>query len=708
MEEEFYRNLCSSETLRSGKNGFFHDFTDYALNMAGDTWIEKIFGRIDNDVDRLRSIYTDEKLKDVVRGTLTNVKVLYRDKDASISRVKRLEGFQIAREGQHEKALLLFSQAILRAPITGKCKTVDRGFSLPLALLGRAETFMLLKEYHLALEDLELAEEYEPPKESRIELERRREECKRILEENAKSVVPFGSQGINDKQSDIKIRSYRERTMKRDLPLLSGGINSKLPSASALLEIRETKFAGKEAVATKDIYPGDCLVVEEPLAACLLPEFYGTHCQHCFSRLRAPIGCPECSTVAFCGRKCRDVAISTYHKYECKILALLIGSGMSILSMVAYRMITQEGLNRCLKIYDLIENKTIKEETKSNDTTNIETESKLSKSAKRRLRKKKLKDSSLNRNEENIDSSENKSKRSTNDQNTIDVRAYELTNHNTKRSPADFLERSLMAAFLLKCLQRVHFFEDTSRDDEIPNATEIIVGSLLLKNLQLLQFNAHEFFETRVNANHRFRGSKPIYLGVAIYPTVARFNHDCYPAVTRYFVGRNIVIRATRTLKPGDVVAENYGPIFTKRNLEERQKTLSGRYWFKCTCKACKEDWSLFENMSNDLAKLRCPTEGCTRLHRRQEITDKTIKCIGCQKKINLVERLNSLLECEVLYVQGLDKMEEEKPEKAIELLVTAIKKFHEIAVPPHRDTHLAEIALGACMSDSGNTWRVA
>ncbi|KAL2735871.1 SET and MYND domain-containing protein 4 isoform X1 [Vespula squamosa] len=167
MEEEFYRNLCSTETLRSGKNGFFHDFTDYASNMAGDIWIEKIFGRIDNDADRLRSIYTDEKLKEIVRGTLTNVKVLYRDKDASISRVKRLEGFRIAGEGQHEKALLLFSQAILRAPITGKCKTVDRGFSLPLALLARAETFMVLKEYHLALEDLQLAEEYEPPKESR-------------------------------------------------------------------------------------------------------------------------------------------------------------------------------------------------------------------------------------------------------------------------------------------------------------------------------------------------------------------------------------------------------------------------------------------------------------------------------------------------------------------------------------------------------------
>lgn len=68
---------------------------------------------------------------------------------------------------------------------------------------------------------------------------------------------------------------------------------------------------------------------------------------------------------------------------------------------------------------------------------------------------------------------------------------------------------------------------------EVPGAEEIIVAALLLRNLQLLQFNAHEFFETRLSAGHRFRGSRPVYLGVAIYPTVARFNHDCYPAVTR-------------------------------------------------------------------------------------------------------------------------------------------------------------------------------
>lgn len=68
---------------------------------------------------------------------------------------------------------------------------------------------------------------------------------------------------------------------------------------------------------------------------------------------------------------------------------------------------------------------------------------------------------------------------------------------------------------------------------ELPNEERLIVGSLLLKHLQLLQFNAHEIFETRLGDEHRFRGSKTVYIGVAIYPTVARFNHDCYPAVAR-------------------------------------------------------------------------------------------------------------------------------------------------------------------------------
>jgi len=117
--DEFYRTLCSSETLRSGRKGFFHDFSDFVTQTAGDTWTSSTFGRIDDDVGRVRAVFTDARIRDVVVDTLAKVKPLYRDKDAEISRRRRLEGYQHAAVGQYDKALLLLSQAVLRAPQPG-------------------------------------------------------------------------------------------------------------------------------------------------------------------------------------------------------------------------------------------------------------------------------------------------------------------------------------------------------------------------------------------------------------------------------------------------------------------------------------------------------------------------------------------------------------------------------------------------------------
>lgn len=62
---------------------------------------------------------------------------------------------------------------------------------------------------------------------------------------------------------------------------------------------------------------------------------------HFTFRLVAPIPCTDCSGVAFCTVECRDLACATYHKFECKYLDLLIGSGMSVLCNIALRIITQ-------------------------------------------------------------------------------------------------------------------------------------------------------------------------------------------------------------------------------------------------------------------------------------------------------------------------------------------------------------------------------
>nr|XP_034186762.1 SET and MYND domain-containing protein 4-like isoform X1 [Osmia lignaria] len=697
--EERYRNLCSSETLRSGKKGFFSEFGERVALVAGDRWIAKVFARLTNDEDRIRAIFTEPKINSVALETLNRTEPLYRAKDATASRKSRLEGFVAATAAKRTNALLCFSQAVLRAPLTGKCEEVDRGFTLSLALLARAEILAASGQHALALDDLRFAEELTVPQQFKSELARKKEACEKVIRENEKSLVSA---------KELERRGEWTTTESKPLPPLTEGENPGIPGASSLLEMEETVSAGKRAIAAKTIVPGDTLVVEHPIAAALLPDFFGTHCQHCFSRsvfllppfsltsttvggnrfrFVAPVGCPNCSGVAFCGRKCRDAAMSSYHKYECKILALLIGSGMSVLSMLALRMVTQNGPNKCAEIRHALTCRTSNEGEDRNARSSTET--KPSKSAKRRSRKKKWRDSQRREKLEE----------------DIDLRAYDLVAHEKQRSAKDFFERSLMAAFMLRCLQRVGFFEKPTKDEETPNEEEIGVAALLSKHLQMLQFNAHEVFETRLGTEHWFRGSKPVYLGVAVYPTVARFNHDCYPAVTRYFVGRSIVIRAIRRLEPGDVVAENYGPIFTKRTLKERQNTLAGRYWFRCECTACREDWPLFDGLSNDLVRLRCPTKGCTKVHGTPQDPNKMIKCSSCRREVDLRGSLETVRECETLYARGFAAMDREQAEAALQAFLEGADKFHRVAVPPHKDTHLAEIAASVCMADNGNVW---
>ncbi|XP_043596820.1 SET and MYND domain-containing protein 4-like isoform X2 [Bombus pyrosoma] len=680
-----YRDLCSLETLRSGKKGFFRDFSENVTRVAGEQWICQVFGRLTSDEQRIRAIFTDAKVRDTVLETLNRTEILYRGKDANVSRARRLEGFEAAAAAERRKALMLFGQAVLRAPLPGKCRTVDRGLGLPLAFLARAETFLACNEHELALRDLSFVEEMDGdlPNELRATFARTKKACETFVRANGKKLLPARTPS----RDEAAARSVSDE-------------NPRLPGASSLLDIEETENAGKRAIAAKPIEPGDRLVVEAPFAATLLPEFFGTHCQHCFSRFVAPIGCPDCSSVAFCGRKCRDAAMASYHKYECKVLALLIGSGMSVLSMLALRMTTQSGLTGCIEICRALSSN--EKEQVARPCT--QAQAKLSKSAKRRSRRKKLRDSRREQPAERVPRGTEREELVEGD--AIDLRVYDLVTHEKHRTAKDFFERSLMAAFLLKCLQRVGFFETVTRDGETPNDREIAVAGLLLKHLQLLQFNAHEVFETRLGNEHRFRGSRPLYIGVAIYPTVARFNHDCYPAVTRYFVGRSIVIRAIRSLRPGDVVAENYGPIFTKRSLEDRRRTLAARYWFRCECTACREDWPRFDTLSNDTVRLRCPTEGCSKLHPRPRDPSRSIECSSCRRRINLRESLDRVRECEHLYAEGFAAMEEEQPERALKAFFEAASKFHRVAVPPHKDTHLAEIAASACMADEGNVYR--
>lgn len=61
-------------------------------------------------------------------------------------------------------------------------------------------------------------------------------------------------------------------------------------------------------------------------------------------RVLSPFPCLKCTAVIFCSSKCREIAMNSYHKYECSFHGSLLTEGASITCCLAVRLITQKGL----------------------------------------------------------------------------------------------------------------------------------------------------------------------------------------------------------------------------------------------------------------------------------------------------------------------------------------------------------------------------
>ena len=395
--------------------------------------------------------------------------------------------------------------------------------------------------------------------------------------------------GIKERVKSLGV--VQKKSDRKPLPVMkqSSSATEVEKCTSSSLELNETSEAGKFFVASGEIETAETLLVEKAKCACLYTKNFGTHCNHCFERLVAPIGCTECASVAFCSVECRDIALATYHKFECKYLDLLIGSGMSILCHLALKLVLQQGTPE----------KALEEGTRLSGI---------------------------------------------------------FCKNSKMRSNEDFFKRCLMSTFLLRCLQKTEFFGRRTTESAEPTPKEMEVGTLLFSYLQALQFNAHEIYET-VSSGHKFEKSRINYIGVGIYEVGSMFNHECYPSITRYFNSTNLIFNAIRPHVKGEVVAENYGPIFSKQTLPERQRNLASRYWFKCECRACTENWPVLDKL-NDKCRIRCPEDNCKGFFNYPENRAKEVKCRKCKRNVSLHISVNLLQEAEDIFEQGAVSMD--------------------------------------------------
>lgn len=72
-----------------------------------------------------------------------------------------------------------------------------------------------------------------------------------------------------------------------------------------------------------------------------------------------------------------------------------------------------------------------------------------------------------------------------------------------------------------------------------------------------------------------------------------------------------MIVRTIKPIKAGDIIYENYGPLYTSMEVEARRAYLQQRYWFDCYCSPCQDEWPLFENMDPNQIKIGCQSDNC-------------------------------------------------------------------------------------------------
>ena len=118
----------------------------------------------------------------------------------------------------------------------------------------------------------------------------------------------------------------------------------KMPAASDAIKVKHDPAYGRHVYAERDVLPGEVIFTESPIVSTTCDEHVEDICLVCLRYTTAPLPCPTCSDVSFCSLSCRSLALSSFHKYECRLTHVLAHTGIKDLPLLllALRCVTQQ------------------------------------------------------------------------------------------------------------------------------------------------------------------------------------------------------------------------------------------------------------------------------------------------------------------------------------------------------------------------------
>ncbi|KAJ8679926.1 hypothetical protein QAD02_015713, partial [Eretmocerus hayati] len=418
--------------------------------------------------------------------------------------------------------LTYYSKSIAYAPLN--CE------ELALTYSNRSVLWYHFHRYDLCLIDVNRALSITKSNELKTSLLSRKKKC-----------LDF-KQSVSNNCKDYKIPELSEHNASKNI---SCGADS--------ITMKQSEKYGRHYVATRDIRPGEIVIIEESSYAAVNNHQLYLVCSHCLAFAWACVPCDFCVFAIYCSENCKNQAWSEYHDVMCSILPLLYSVTFknvdmcSVIAMVRVVVIAikKKGLEGLLK------------ETEDSDAEKDMNLEKLLSAGKLNCR---------------------------NFRSVYNLMSYEDNEVN------EGLNDCISVLLSLMCKSSIIFQTQSNKN----GLTLTSMRKALEKLYKIHLLNTYTFndFNCFCNDSESCRTNCTSDRGIILAPCSSLINHSCDRNVSRIFLpGPKIVIYSICPIKKGEQIFDSYGPYVSMRK-ELRQKLVMESHRFTCECKPCIENWS--------------------------------------------------------------------------------------------------------------------